>query len=285
MLTHANLTVNRAQVTGRYPDPRSSIGRERVLGVLPMFHIFAMTVVMNYTVGVAEVMVLLPRFDLDMVLKVIHRRRPFKFPVVPSLLNAINQAGNVGKYDLSSLDFCISGGAALPAEVMNEFQAKTGCTVIEGYGLTEASPVCTCNPPDGNAREGSIGLPLEGTDIEIRSLSGSGAKQGVGEKEICVIGPQVMRGYWNRLDDTADVLRDGRLHTGDIGYADKDGFVFLVDRIKDVIITNGYNVYPRNIEEAVIQHASVVEVTVIGVPDTERERSPRPLSVSSRMRI
>ncbi len=155
MLSHANLTANRAQVTACYPGVR--IGEERVLGVLPLFHVFAMTVVMNFSVGVAGAMVLLPRFDLTEVLKTIHKKRPDKFPVVPTLLNAINQCPTLARYDLSSLSFCISGGAPLPVEVKHAFEGKTGCVVVEGYGLSEASPVCTCNPVDGRAKDASIG--------------------------------------------------------------------------------------------------------------------------------
>lgn len=274
MLSHANLATNRSQVVNWCPDLTD--GDERILAVLPLFHVFAMTAIMNLAIAKAGCMILLPRFDLGQVLQTISRTRPTIFAAVPSLLNAINHHPQIGRFDLSCLRFCISGGAALPAEVKRTFEARTGCAVVEGYGLTEAGPVCTCNPIGVSTAEGSIGLPLQGTTIEIRDPEDPDRVLPLGESgEICVRGPQVMLGYWNRPEETAATLRDGLLHTGDIGYIDPNGFVFLIDRLKDVILTNGYNVYPRVIEEAIYTHPSVAECCVIGVEDPERGQSAK----------
>lgn len=274
MLSHANLVTNRAQVANWCPDLRD--GDERVLAVLPLFHVFAMTVIMNLTVAKAGTMILLPRFDLVQVLRTIAKTRPTIFAAVPSLLNAINHHPQIERFDLSCLRFCISGGAPLPGEVKRGFEARTGCSVVEGYGLTEAGPVCTCNLIGGAGPAGSIGLPLQGTTIEIRDPADPDRVLPPGESgEICVRGPQVMLGYWNRADETAATVRDGLLHTGDIGYIDPNGFIFLIDRLKDVILTNGYNVYPRAIEEAIYTHPNVAECAVIGIDDPERGQSAK----------
>ena len=274
MLTHANLAANRAQVTRWTPELR--MGQEVVLGVLPLFHVFAMTVVMNLAIEAAACMILLPRFDLTQVLKTIHTKKPTLFPGVPTIFTAINNFAHTDKYDLSSLEVCISGGAPLPVEVKAAFEGRTGCTVVEGYGLSESSPVVTCNPLVGANKPGSIGLPLPGTTIEVHDLENPERRMPQGAKgEICVRGPQVMAGYWNRPEETAEVLRNGLLRTGDVGYLDEEGYVYLVDRLKDVILCKGYNVYPRNIEEAIYAHGAVAEVTVIGIPDPLRGQSPK----------
>lgn len=280
MLTHAGLSANRAQVANWCPELVD--GGERILAVLPLFHVFAMTSVMNLSIAKAGCMVLLPRFDLLQVLRTIVRTRPTIFAAVPSLLNAINHHPRIASFDLSCLRFCISGGAALPAEVKRAFEARTGCAVVEGYGLTEAGPVCTCNPIGAVAPEESIGLPLQGTEIEIRDPADPDRILPPGEPgEICVRGPQIMLGYWNRAQETAATLRNGLLHTGDIGYIDPRGYVFLIDRLKDVILTNGYNVYPRSIEEAIYTHPAVAECCVIGIDDPERGQSAKAFVVCS----
>ena len=214
---------------------------------------------------------MMPRFDLKDCLKVIHKKRPTIFPAVPTIYTAINNALDVKDYDLTSLRMCISGGAPLPVEVKREFEAMTGSVVVEGYGLSETSPVVCVNPTEGVNKAGSIGLPVPGTIIEIRALDDDRVL-GVGEKgEICVRGPQVMKGYWNRPQDTADVMKNGVLHTGDIGYLDDEGYVFIVDRIKDMINASGYKIYPRVVEEAIYLHPAVEETG-------RRHRHPRSLS-------
>jgi len=217
----------------------------------------------------------LPRFELKQVLDTIVEKKPTLFPGVPTIYTALNSAAQKGGQDLSSIQCCISGGAPLPVEVRARFEQITGCRLIEGYGLSECSPVVTCNPVVGEVKAGSIGLPLPGTTVEVRTPVSSEAELGIGERgEICVRGPQVMCGYWNRPDATAEQFHDGALRTGDIGYRDEDGYIFLVDRIKDIIICGGYNVYPRVLEEALYQHPAVEEATVIGVPDTYRGQAP-----------
>lgn len=266
MLTHANLYANAHQALLWLEG--AEWGRERMLGVLPFFHVFAMTVAMNLAIYIAGEIILHPRFVLDDVLKDIHRKRPTLVPGVPTMFAAINQSPKVKGLDLRSIKFCISGGAPLPVQVKREFEELTGCKLVEGYGLTEASPVAACNPLYGVNKAGSIGQPLPGTSIVITDRDDPKRILGAGERgEICIAGPQVMAGYWNRPQDTASVIVDGRLRTGDIGAMDEEGYVFLIDRIKDLILVCGFNVYPRNVEEAIYQHSAVAEVTVCGVPD------------------
>lgn len=274
MLTHANIAVNARQVAMWDGEPADH--QERVLGVLPLFHVFAMTVVMNAAIVVAAEMILLPRFDVITTLKTIQKNKPTQFPGVPTLFNAIDQEPTADKYDLSSINICISGGAPLPLKVKHAFESRTGCKLVEGYGLSESSPVAACNPVEGVNKEGSIGVPLPQTYLEIRSLDDPDKIMPTGESgEVCILGPQVMAGYWNRPDETARTVRNGRLHTGDIGYMDEDGFTFIIDRLKDLIICSGYNVYPRTIEEAIYRHPAVAEVTVVGVPDDYRGEAPK----------
>ncbi|CAL8981026.1 Long-chain-fatty-acid--CoA ligase [Rhodoplanes serenus] len=275
MLTHANLTANTEQLVQWVGTIEE--GREKMLGVLPFFHVFAMTVVMNVGVRLGCELILVPRFDLDQVLKLIARKKPSFFPGVPTLYTALNNAAATRSgVDLSSLKFCISGGAPLPLEVRMRFESLAGCKLVEGYGLSETSPVVTCNPFGDTPRDGSIGLPLAETVVEIRDPAEPSRVLGPDQKgELCVRGPQVMLGYWRRADDTASTFVDGALRTGDIGYRDRDGYVYLVDRIKDVILCGGYNVYPRIVEEALYRHPEVAEVVVIGIPDEYRGQAPK----------
>ncbi|WP_448191139.1 long-chain-fatty-acid--CoA ligase [Azospirillum sp. sgz301742] len=269
MLTHANLYANTVQCSLWFVGAEP--GTERMLGVLPFFHVFAMTVVMNLSIRFGAEIILLPRFDLDQVMRTIHDRKPTLFPAVPTIYTAINHHKDLAKFDLSSIRFCFSGGAPLPVEVKEAFERNTGCVLVEGYGLSESSPVATGNPLRGGNKPGSIGLPLPGTVIEIVSLDEPRRVLGIGEKgEVCIRGPQVMKAYWNKPHETAQTLVDGRLHTGDVGTMDEDGYVFIVDRIKDMILCSGFNVYPRNIEEAIYLHPAVAECVVAGLPDDYR---------------
>lgn len=275
MLTHANLSANVAQ--GAMMMPAAEEGTEVMVGVLPLFHVFAMAVVMNFSVKIGAKMILLPRFELDTVLKVVHKKRPTFFPAVPTIYIAINGYPDVaaGKYDLSSIKLCLSGGASLPREVQEKFQKLSGCTLVEGYGLSETSPVAICNPTTpGGSREGSLGVPVPGTVVEITSIDEPETVLPQGEiGEICITGPQVMKGYWKRDEENARAFAGGRFHTGDVGRIDEDGYVYLIDRLKEVIIAGGYNVYPRHVEEAIYKHPSVLEVTVIGVDDAHRQQT------------
>jgi len=274
MLTHANLTANVAQIFERVPNLMP--GRERAILLLPLFHVFGMTAGMNFCISLGVEIVLLPSFDIHQLLAFITKMRPTLLPGVPSLYAALNAKVADGKYDLTSIRYCISGGAPLPLEVRVRFEALSGCKLVEGYGLTEASPVVSANPLDAVYKNESVGPPLKGTTIEIRSLEDRTLILPVGEKgEVCVRGPQIMSGYWRNPEETKAVFIDGALRTGDVGYLDKDGDLFLVDRIKDLILCGGYNVYPRVIEEALHQHPAVAEAAVIGVPDGLRGQVPK----------
>ena len=275
MLTHANLSANLAQGAMMMSD--ADEGSEVMVGVLPLFHVFAMAVVMNFSIKIGAKMILLPRFELDTVLKVIDKKRPSFFPAVPTIYIAINGHPDVaaGKYDLSSIKLCLSGGASLPREVQEKFQELSGCTLVEGYGLSETAPIATCNPTTpGGSREGSLGVPVPGTVVDICSIDEPEKVLPQGEiGEICISGPQVMKGYWKRDEENERAFAGGRFHTGDVGRIDEDGYVYLIDRLKEVIIAGGYNIYPRHVEEAIYKHPSVLEVTVIGVDDARRQQT------------
>ncbi|WP_109316876.1 long-chain-fatty-acid--CoA ligase [Pseudovibrio ascidiaceicola] len=275
MLTHYNITSNMEMLESHYGGLKR--GYEKTLCVLPFFHVFAMTVLQNLSILGAAEMLLMPRFDLKELLDLAAKKKPTLFAAVPTLYTAINNSELTKNYDLTSIRYCMSGGAPLPVEVKQKFEALTGCVLVEGYGLTESSPVASANPMDGTGKDGSIGVVMPGTTVEFRDLDEPEKVVAQGEKgELCIIGPQVMKGYWNRPDETAKTLEDGCiLHTGDVGYMDDEGFIFLVDRIKDLIICSGYNVYPRVIEEALYQHQAVAEVIVIAIPDGYRGQAPK----------
>jgi long-chain acyl-CoA synthetase len=274
MLTHANLTANVQQILhyvgGREP------GKDRILGILPLFHVFAMTAVMNLGITIGATMILMPKFDVAAAIAILRRQKPTILPGVPTLFTALLQSSRLRRSDLKSLSFGISGGASLATELRNRFQQFSGCRLVEGYGLSETSPVVTLNPLSGTEKDGSIGQPLPRTIISIRNLDDPKREMPLGEPgEICVGGPQVMKGYWNRPEDTQAAFIDGLLRTGDVGYLDRDGFVFIIDRIKDLINVSGFKVYPRQVEEAIYSHPAVSEVTVIGVPDPYRGEAPK----------
>ncbi|MDG2319338.1 MAG: long-chain fatty acid--CoA ligase [Rhodospirillaceae bacterium] len=274
MLTHANVSANAMQVASWYDNAK--LDNESCLAALPFFHVFAMTVAMMTPLRYGASIIMLPRFDLKDCLHAIDKKKPTFFPAVPTIFTAINTFPDVEKYDLSSIKVCISGGAPLPVEVKKEFERITGCVVVEGYGLSETSPVATTNPTVGVNKPGSVGIPMPGTDVAIRSLEDPTQKMPIGEKgEVCIYGPQVMKGYWENPEATDKTMIDGLFRTGDIGYIDEDGYVFLVDRLKDIIIASGYNIYPRNVEESIHEHPSVAEVTVIGVEDKYRGQTPK----------
>jgi long-chain acyl-CoA synthetase len=268
MLTHRNLWANTQQcLTWLRQMPG---GMERVLCVLPFFHVFAMTGAMNIGLASGAELLLMPRFTIDELFALIKRKRPTYLPGVPTLYTAIYNHPKAKSVDLSSIRICISGGASLPLEVKTKFEQATGCKLMEGYGLSETAPVLTVNPLDG-ARAGSAGLPVPGTMIEITSTDDPLAVLPQGERgEICARGPQIMPGYWHKPEETAHAMAGGRFHTGDVGYLDADGFLFIVDRIKDIIIASGYKIYPRLIEEVLYRHPKIAQAIVIGVPDQYR---------------
>ncbi|MDB5316327.1 MAG: AMP-dependent synthetase [Rhodospirillales bacterium] len=273
MLTHANLCANLRQVQAWCGA--STVERARMMAVIPFFHVFAMTTAMNVGIGWGSEIIMQPRYEKGAVLSAIRRRRPTMLPGVPTLFKALLDAGATPA-DLASVRACISGGAPLPLALKHEFEAKSGAKLVEGYGLTEASPVCFCNPLHGENREGTIGLPLPLVRAEIRSLKDLGEAMPDGERgELCVSGPNVMAGYWNHREDTkAAMTPDGWLRTGDVGIMDADGYVTLVDRIKDLILVSGFNVYPRTIEEALYTHPAIAAAAVIGIPDPHQGESP-----------
>ncbi|WP_428492029.1 long-chain-fatty-acid--CoA ligase [Rhodopila sp.] len=273
VLTHANLSINAQQTTHHMPSMRP--GQEKMMGVLPFFHVFAMTSVLNGGISMGCELILHPRFEIGAMMTSLVRDRPTIMHAVPTIYNAIATAAERNRVDISCLRVCVSGGAPLPAEVRERFERLTGCRVIEGYGLTEASPAVTSNPPDGIIRADSVGIVLQDTAVEIRALDDINRILPRGERgEICVRGPQVMQGYLNRPEETAASFIDGALRTGDVGYLDADGYLFVTDRIKDLIICSGYNVYPRVIEDALYEHPAVAEAIVIAIPDAYRGHAP-----------
>ncbi|WP_368974264.1 long-chain-fatty-acid--CoA ligase [Caldifermentibacillus hisashii] len=269
MLTHKNLIANTKMCQAWLYKCRE--GEEIVLGALPFFHVYGMTTVMILSILQASKMVLIPKPDPEVLLKTIQSQRPTMFPGAPTMYIGMLNHPELSKYDLSSIDSCISGSAPLPVEVQEQFERLTGGKLVEGYGLTESSPVTHANLLwDGERVKGSIGLPWPDTLAEIRSVE-TGEPLPVGEiGELVVKGPQVMKGYWNRPEETQEVLKDGWLHTGDMGYMDEEGYFYIVDRKKDMIIASGYNIYPREIEEVLYEHPAVKEVVVAGVPDPYR---------------
>jgi long-chain acyl-CoA synthetase len=268
-LSHANLYANVLQI--EMWSPGVTPGQEKILGVLPLFHAFGMTAVMNLGLRLGAEIILMPNFKPSEVLEAIDKVKPTIFIGVPTMFSALNARDDLDKYDLSSLVYCISGGAPLPLEVQKIFESISDCSLVEGYGLSETAPVCTVNPLVGGRKDGSVGLPLPGTVIEIVSLDDPNIRMPVGENgEICVSGPQVMAGYADRAQETTNVLSNGRLRTGDVGYLDEEGYLFIIDRIKELILSGGFNVYPRMVEEAICTHLAVKEAAVCGIPDTHR---------------
>lgn len=271
MLTHFNLVSNVLQAKAWFPGLRD--GRESIMSIIPFFHSYGMTVAMNLGIHLGAKLVLMPRFELEPTLKVIQKEKPTMFPGVPRLYIAINEAKETANYDLTSITTCLSGAAPLPVAVAEKFKSITGATVVEGYGLTETSPITHANPLDGRARPGSIGLPIPDTDCRITDLDDWTKDVPPGETgELAVSGPQVMSGYFNRPDDTDGMIKEAAdgtrwLLTGDIARMDEDGFFSIVDRKKDMILVSGFNVYPTDIEQVLYHHPKVQKVCVAGVPD------------------
>jgi long-chain acyl-CoA synthetase len=263
-LTHANLRMNCTVSTRTLGD---FTPEDVLLGALPLFHTFGQTCTMNCAVLTGACVTMLPRFDPDKALEIIERDRVTVFQGVPTMYNALLHADAADSADTSSLRICNSGGAAIPVELIRAFEEKFRCIVLEGYGLSETSPVASFNHPDRERKPGSIGTPIEGVEMQVWDDQGNEVPRGeVGE--IVIRGHNVMKGYWNRPDATEAVLTDdGWFRTGDMAVVDEDGYFFIVDRKKDMIIRGGYNVYPREIEEVLYEHPAVKEAAVVGVPD------------------
>ncbi len=275
MLTHRNLVSNVMQLEGWMPNLVP--GGEKTLGAIPFFHVYGMTVAMLFGIyGGGEVIVVPDPRNTDHVLEIIHREKPTQYPGVPAMYIGIINHPRVQEFDLRSVKVCLSGGAALPVEVAEKFGEITGGRLIEGYGLTETSPVACANPVYGKRKNGSIGLPISSTDVEIVTLEpaadGSWPRVKPGEEgELVIYGPQVMKGYWEKPDETAKTIdKEGWLHTGDIAKMDDEGYFYIVDRKKDLIIASGYNIVPREVEEVLFMHPKVQEAVVAGVPDAKR---------------
>lgn len=271
MLTHRNLVANTVQINEWFTTEDARNGKAIFFAVTPFFHVYGMTVVMSHALYSGAKLVLLPRWVTEDVLEAIEHTKPTVFSGVPTMYIAINNAPDISKRDLSSIKACISGGAPLPVEVAEEFERLTGGRLVEGYGLTEAAPVTHCNPMFGMRKPGSIGVPYPDVEAKIVDpATYTDLPQGeIGE--LAVRAPQVMKGYWQRPEETAQVLTpDGWLYTGDLARMDEDGYFFIVDRKKDMIIAGGYNIYPRDVEEVLYQHPAVQEAVVAGVPDRYR---------------
>jgi long-chain acyl-CoA synthetase len=279
MLTHGNLTTACSQIWSlTQGEPKVlELGKEKMLVVLPLFHIYALTADMLFALQIGAEMVMHLRFEPEAALRDIAAKRITCFPGVPTMFTALITHPDIGRFDLSSLRHCNSGGAPLPLEVQQRFQQLAGCTLNEGWGMTETSPTGTFTPMFGRRKAGSCGLPVPQAVIEIVDINDPARRVPIGERgEICIRGPNVMRGYWKNPEATrASLTPDGFFRTGDVGIMDEDGFVFIVDRTKDMILCGGFNVYPRTIEEAIYAHPDVAEVCVIGIPDAYRGQSPK----------
>lgn len=269
LLTHRNLAANALQIKSWLTDLRE--GAEIGMAVLPFFHSYGMSTCLNLSLLVGGTLVLVPRFTQEEILKLIHRERPTLMPGVPTLYIAIINAPNLERYDLSSIRVCISGAAPLPQEVQSRFEALTGGRLREGYGLTETSPVTHCNPIYGRSKVGSIGVPFPGTEAKIVDLTDPAVELSAGEiGQLAIRGPQVMKGYLNQPEETAAAFHDGWFLTGDIGKRDEEGYFYIVDREKDMIIAGGYNIFPREIEEVLYSHPKVKEACAAGIPHSYR---------------
>jgi long-chain acyl-CoA synthetase len=279
MLTHANLTAATSQCieTTRTDPPTLDEGKERVLAVLPPFHIYALTVNMLLGIHIGAELVLHTRFDVDAVVKDLTEKKITAFPGVPTMFVAVLNHPGAADADLSSLKWCNSGGAPLPLEVQQSFEKLTGCRLAEGWGMTETSPTGTFTPVTNEPRAGSCGVPSPGITIKFLDLGDNTTYVPLGKSgELCIRGPNVMKGYWKNPDATAEIMTpDGFMRTGDVGYMDEDGYVYIVDRTKDMLLCGGFNVYPRVLEEAIYKHPGVEEVAVVGIRDEYRGQSPK----------
>jgi long-chain acyl-CoA synthetase len=270
MLTHFNIVANVAQAAAFNPETPPP-GESRFLTVIPLFHVYGMTICLNLCLALGGELILLPRFDLAEVMATIKATQPTHFPGVPTMYVAVNGYPDAESYGLGSIKYLNSGAAPMPVEVMSAYEARFGGKILEGYGLSEASPFTHGHPPRAVRKPGTVGMPAVDTDCEIVDLDLGTTVLPAGDVgEIRIRGPQIMRGYWEMPEETAIALRDGWLYTGDIGSMDSDGYFSIVDRKKDMIIASGYNVYPRDVEEVLYEHPAIRECCVAGIPDGYR---------------
>lgn len=273
MLSHQNLSANARQVMALDPHAGEA---DRILGVLPLFHVFANTCVLNRTVLNGGCIVMLPRFDAGQVLAALDRTKATSLPGVPTMYQALLDHPKAAGTDFGSLRVCISGGAPLSAELKAKFEGVTGATVVEGYGLSESSGVVSANPYEAQGKPGTIGQPLPATHVRLVDKGDPTRPAPEGEPgEVVVRGPQIMQGYWGRPDADGETFVDGWLRTGDVGTIDADGFIRIVDRLKDMIAVSGFKVFPSQIEAILYHHPAVREALVIGLPDAYRGEHPR----------
>ncbi|MGV8074617.1 MAG: long-chain fatty acid--CoA ligase [Syntrophobacteraceae bacterium] len=269
VLSHRNILSNVVQASAWFPILAS--GNERFIGILPFFHVFGMTIAVNLPLYNGNTVILVPRFQVNEFLNILEKCKPTIFPGVPTIFTALVNHPDIASYDLSSIKLCVTGSASMPVEVFQKFEKLTGCIIAEGFGMTEASPVTHCNPIAGARKPGSIGIPLPDTESKIVDLDTGTTELPVGrEGEMLVRGPQVMQGYWKLPEETRETLRDGWLYTGDIAKTDEAGYFYIVDRKKDVIIAGGFNIYPKEIDEVLCQHAKVDDAVTVGIPDSYR---------------
>jgi long-chain acyl-CoA synthetase len=269
MLSHGNLVANIDQILAWVPALQR--GKERFLCVVPFFHILGLTVNLNLPGCCGFTMIVLPRFELKMFLKTTAKTRPTVAVLVPTIIIAMVNAPDIAKYDLTSINYVVSGSAPLPVEIMRRFEELTGGMITEGYGLTETAPLTHANPVKGTRKPGSVGIAVSSTDARIVDLDTGTREQPRKEPgELVVKGPQVMKAYWNMPGETAEALREGWLYTGDIAYMDDDGYVYIVDRKKDMIIAGGFNIYPRDVDEVLYEHPKIADAVTIGIPDPYR---------------
>lgn len=279
MLTHRNLLANVMQSYEYFKDAIKP-GEERFLTVIPLFHVYGMTSCMNLSIYTGVMSIMLPRFDVEEVLQTIKDVQPTSFPGVPTMYIALINHPKVSEFGLDSMEICNSGSAPMSKEILRFFEEKTGAKILEGYGLTESSPTTHSNPYFGTRKPGSVGIVFPSTDYKIVDLADGTVELPAGEVgEIIIKGPQIMKGYWNMPEETGHALRNGWLYTGDIAYMDEDGYLFIVDRKKDLIIASGYNVYPRDVEEILYEHPAVQEAVVVGIPDPYRGESVKAVVV------
>ncbi|MFS0574572.1 long-chain fatty acid--CoA ligase [Sporosarcina sp. 179-K 3D1 HS] len=275
MLTHTNIVANTLQ-SAATSQAVVKKGEERVLAVTPLFHVYGMTSAMSMTFYQGGNLILVPKFDVAQLVELIEQVKPTAFPGVPTMYIALVDYYKTRNFDLSCLNTCTSGSASLPLEILNQFNKISGSQVAEGYGLSEASPVTHRNPVGGLQKNGSIGIPIPNTDAKIVDIATGELTLPVGEVgELVIKGPQVMKGYWNRPEDTEHAIRNGWLYTGDLAKMDEDGFFYIVGRKKEMIIASGYNVYPIEIENVLYNHPAVLEAAVIGIPHEYRGETIR----------
>ena len=270
MASHFNLVADTLQLKAWLGITDSDTRAPRFLGVIPFFHVYGMVACMSIALAAGGTLYLHPKFEIKDVLKTIQDERIDYFPGVPTMYVAVNNSPLTPHYNLRAIKACISGAAPLPQEVKRKFEELTGGRLLEGYGLSEAPTATHANPLHGLNKEGSIGLPLPDVDCKIVDVADGVTEMPAGQAgELCIEAPEVMQGYWNRPNETKAALRDGWLHTGDIAKVDEDGYFFIVDRKKDMIISGGYNVYPRDVEEVLFMHPKIKEAAVAGIPDAK----------------